>query len=90
MEVALTFPGSVGEFSGHKAPLKNDLQVSAFQQRVTLSPQDAGACRKERQPQRACFQASISQQMFGFSDVRRPGLFRGPQQSQGYESPCSF
>ena len=50
-------------------PLKNDLQTSAFQQCVT---QHAGGwesylpSRKDRHPQRVCFQASILQQMFGF------------------------
>ena len=44
--------------------------------------------RKERHPQRVCFQASAWQQVFEFSDVRPPGLLRGPQfQSQGLVSP---
>ena len=50
-------------------PLKNDLQPRAFQQCVT---QHAGGwesylpSRKERHPQRVCFQASILQELFNF------------------------
>ena len=75
-------------------PLKNYLQASAFQPCVTLSLPAAGEAiflEARKGSPRECFQASILQQVFHFSDVRPPGLIQGPKLwSQGCVSPCTF
>ena len=91
-------PVIVGALPGHRASgavaTNHDLHSSTLQ---LCNTQHAGhwdsylLWRKERHPQRVCFQASILQQVFCFSDVRPAGLLRGSQfQSQGHVSSCTF
>ena len=87
-------PSSLGTRAQGLLPLTNDLQASAFQPCVTLSPQAAREAiflgARKGSP-RECFQASILEQVFHFSDVRPPGLIQGPKlQSQSCVSPCTF
>ena len=97
--VTVTFPVSVGrlwmgrasgELSTEKWP-----PSKCFQAMCGSQPAGGWAShlprRKERHPQRVCFQASILQQVFHFSDVRPLGLLQGPKLwSQGCVSPCTF
>ena len=91
-------PVSMGALPGHRASgavaTNHDLHASTLQ---LCNTQHAGhgdsylRWRKEWHPQRVCFQASILQQVFCFSDVRPAGLLRGSQfQSQGHVSSCTF
>ena len=97
--VTVTFPVSVGhlwmgrasgELSTEKRPPSKCFQA-------LCGSQHAGGWksylpwRKERHPQWVCIQASILHQLYRFSDVRPPGLLRGPiLQSQTHVSPCTY